>query len=144
MRRTLSGGANRRPQVLWDAEDRHRQWSWTAVIGLVAAAALGAGGVPPIPLHPPWHYVGVMDPACGGTRAMVAAARGRLALSWRYNPAAALLLGGAVAVVARHLLGAVSGRWLTLRLQRKWVVAGLVVGLALLAVNQQSHAALLR
>ena len=75
---------------------------------------------------------------------MVAAVRGKFALSWRYNPASLVLLFGAAAVVTRYLIGRISGRWLTVQLPGRWVVAALVIAGVWLELNQQAHAAFLR
>jgi hypothetical protein len=52
---------------------RRDDWHWltlAAPVGIAAAVALAAFGLPPIDLHSPLHYAGVMDPLCGMTRAV--------------------------------------------------------------------------
>jgi hypothetical protein len=127
-----------------EAFDGHRRLLWPAVAGLVGAATLALIGLPPVDLHGPLHRLGVMDPLCGGTRAMRAAAEGHLVTAWRYNPLSVVLFGGALIVVARVALGAASGRWLNVRLApRRLVVAVGIVVVGVLEVNQQLHASLL-
>lgn len=130
--------------VWWDDRDRHRGLTRLAAAGLVLGGTLAVIGLPPLPLHLPTHYLGIMGPLCGMTRATVAVLRADVALGWRYNPGSLVLVAGALAVLVRALAGYVSGRWLTahLRVSRGgWCV--IVGALAALTVNQQVHAALL-
>ena len=119
-----------------------------APIGLLLAAGLALVGLPPFDLHGPLHLFGIMDPLCGGTRAVRLAAMGRWAESWRYNPAGAPLVVGAGVLVLRASAGWATGRWVTVTVrwtrQRRWAVwALLALALVVLEINQQEHAALL-
>jgi hypothetical protein len=111
-----------------------------AVVGLLVAAMVAVLGVPPVSIHMPLHFVGVMDPFCGMTRGSVATMRGDLAEAWWYNPASPLVILGGLVVVARWVLGRVTGRWIEARVRvTPWSMT--VVGLLMLAleVNQQLH-----
>jgi len=68
----------------------HNRWEWlgrVALVGLAAGAVLAIAGLPPVDVHGPLHYVGIMDPLCGGTRGLRLMMRGHLASAWRDNPA---------------------------------------------------------
>lgn len=126
-------------------------WSaltWAAVAGLSAAALMAVAGLPPVDLHGVAHRFGVMDPLCGGTRAVRLAARGQWADSWTYNPIGIPLVLGATVILARGALGWATGRWVTLHVtlsarQRRGLKVLAAVGVVALGVNQQAHAALL-
>jgi hypothetical protein len=135
-----------------DREDRHRAVTLLAtalaLVGLALAAAMALVGLPPIDLHGPLHHVGIMDPLCGGTRAARLTAQGRLAQAWAYNPLGILAVLGAVAVVLRTAVGAVTGRWLNLhgkptRQQARILLVLLVIGTVALEIRQQLRADLL-
>lgn len=127
-----------------DRQDAHRRMTGLAVAGLALGAAMAVLGLPPLDLHGPLHYVGVMDPFCGGTRSVRLAMRGEWTASWRYNPLGLVLVAGAVLTLARSGLGVVTGRWLTLEVRRRRLVLGVVLaGLALLWLRQQLSADLL-
>jgi hypothetical protein len=101
-------------------------------------------GLPPVDLHGPLHYVGIMDPLCGGTRGVRAAMQGRLGLAWRYNPLAIPLVVGAGLVLVRQVCGLVTGYWLNVHLvHRRPVMIGAAVLAVVLEINQQAHASLL-
>jgi hypothetical protein len=115
-----------------------------ALVGLGVAAALGVLGLPPVDVHGPWHYVGVMDPLCGGTRSLEAMARGRIGRAWAFNPLSVVLFFGAFAALARYGVGRVTRCWVTVRLPRGahlWAWASALT--VALEANQQLHAALL-
>ena len=129
----------------WERADRHRALAPLAAGGLLAAAGLARVGLPPVDLHGPLQYLGVMDPLCGITRGTVAVLRGQLGRAWAYNPASPLVVVGAVLAVGRWLVGRLTGRWLDATIRPTpitWAVAAVVV-LALWA-HQQAHAGLLR
>jgi len=101
-------------------------------------------GLPPADIHGPFHYVGIMDPLCGMTRAFRLLARGQLGRAVTYNPASPLLAVVLVGVVIRAAIGKTSGRWLDVTVVRSrgmYLVIGL--GIAALWINQQIHAGLL-
>lgn len=130
--------------VTWDAADRHRGLTRFALAGLVVGAAMAVFGMPPFDSHGVLYQLGVMSPICGGTRSVYFAMRGDLASSWRYNPVGIPLVLGAVLLLARHVLGRATGRWLTVRFPaRRLAIAVLAVLLVLLEVNQQLHASFL-
>ena len=131
--------------VGWSRVDRRPGLVQAAVGGLLVAAVLAVTGPPPVDLHNPLHrWYGIMDPACGMTRGVIAVMRGRLGQAWAYNPASLLVVPGALAVLVRAAAGRLAGRWLDVRFRPTrlfWLLATAV--LLLLWVNQQRHAALL-
>jgi hypothetical protein len=132
------------PHVSWD--DRDRGWSLTlvAMIGLGVGVVLGAFGMPPIDLHTPPHQLGIMDPLCGGTRAVRYTLLGRWHDAWRYNPLSPVLVVGAALALVRHMMGTLTGRWLTISIPRRLIVVVALLVLVPLEVNQQLHASLLQ
>ena len=54
-----------------------------------------------------------MDPLCGATRGVRLTLRGDQVGAWRHNPAAPVLVAGALLVVLRWIAGPATGRWLT-------------------------------
>jgi hypothetical protein len=127
-----------------DGADGHRVLTWLAPLGVVAGASLAVLGLPAADLHGPLHYLGLMDPLCGATRGVRLAFLGDLAGAWRYNPAAIPLAVGAVFMLARGLLGWVTGRWINAEL--RWTPTTrtlLVILIVALWVNQQANAPLL-
>jgi hypothetical protein len=125
-------------------EDRHRMLAPLAAGGLLTAGMLAVVGLPPVDLHGPLHYLGIMDPLCGMTRGTVAVLRGQLELAWAYNPASPLLVAGATLTLVRWVAGRMTGRWLEVRVHPSRVAwaAGAIAVLVLWS-NQQAHAALL-
>src|SRR5437016_12090407 len=103
--------------VTWSPLDRCPALMPLALVGLAVAVGIAVGR-PPFDLHPPLHRLGVMDPACGLTRGVVAAVRGHLREAWAYNPASPAVVAGAVAVLGRHVAGRLSGAWLTIAIPR--------------------------
>ncbi|MQA03900.1 MAG: DUF2752 domain-containing protein [Streptosporangiales bacterium] len=133
-------------RLRWEQVDRHRRLVYVALGGLVLGGAMAVFGLPPIDMHGPLHrFFGIMDPLCGGTRGVRYAMRGEWGLAWAYNPVSIPLVVGAIALVARHAVGKLSGRWLNVRLALpRWVLILLIVlPLVVLEINQQLHAALL-
>ncbi|UGY91002.1 DUF2752 domain-containing protein [Streptomyces gobiensis] len=132
-------------RLVWEARDRHPWAGPLAAAGIAAGAVMAVFGLPPVDLHGPLHYVGVMGPLCGGTRGVHAVMLGHLDEAWRYNPLSPVLVAGAAGAVVREVVGRVSGRWLNLRVTRRRIA--IVIGLLLvvaLTVNQQAHADRLR
>jgi hypothetical protein len=105
--------------------------------------ALVVSGVPHADIHGLLHYVGVMDPFCGGTRSMYLTLHGHLREAVRYNPAGPLLALAAVAMLVRAASGRSTGYWVSVRMPRMVWIPLLVVAVSALEINQQLHAALL-
>nr|WP_258404881.1 DUF2752 domain-containing protein [Streptomyces sp. F2] len=132
-------------RMVREGHDRHRWAGPLAAVGLVSGGLLAVLGLPPVDLHGPPHYAGVMDPLCGATRGVHAAMLGDFGGAWRYNPLSLVLVLGAAGLLLREAAGRLRGRWLNFRVAHQWTAV--VVGLALLAAleaNQQAHADLLR
>lgn len=110
---------------------------------MISVALFGMVGLPAVDLHGPLHYLGIMDPFCGATRAMYLSVHGRLGEALTYNPGAPILLAAAGVVLIRAAVGVVCHRWLSVRISHRFSVVTLVVALVILEINQQSHAALL-
>ena len=131
-------------RLAWDERDVHSGWILVVGASAVLAAALAVFGLPPVPIHSPLHFVGIMDPLCGMTRATRLFARGDPSDAWRYNPGSFLLAAAAGAIVTRALGGWATGRWARLVVDGRTLLIAGVVLLVLLEVNQQVHASLLR
>lgn len=119
-----------------------------AVVGTTVAVGLAVFGLPSIDLHGPLHFVGIMDPLCGGTRAIRLATQGRWAQSWQYNPVGIPVLVGLVALVLRAAVGLVTHRWYTVRVswtrRRAWIALAVLLAVTIaLEARQQSIATLL-
>ncbi|MDT0300843.1 DUF2752 domain-containing protein [Streptomonospora wellingtoniae] len=128
-----------------ETHDGHRWVLYVAVGGLLAGAAMAVFGLPPVELHSPLHYMGVMMPTCGATRAVWAAMSGDLAMSLRYNPLGIVLVAGAFATLLRLAAGLVTGRWVNVRVV-SWPAAAVVATVLVIAleVNQQLNRDLLQ
>ena len=140
------GDGTARPslRLRWEAHDRHGAITFFAIVGVLGAVAMALFGLPPADIHGPLHYIGIMDPLCGMTRAFRLLARGQLDRAVTYNPASPLLAVVLVGVVIRAAIGKTSGRWLDITVVRSrgmYLVIGL--GIAALWINQQIHAGLL-
>ncbi len=128
--------------LAWTTQNVYRNALVFVVVGTALAVLLAVVGLPPVSIHGPQHFVGVMDPLCGMTRAVRALARGELGVAWAYNPASFVLGLAAVGVVVASVVGWVVGRWPTIRLVRPDLARAVALVLvAVLWVNQQSHAA---
>lgn len=135
-------------RVSLEAKDRWATWTRLAFTGVAAALTMALIGLPPVDLHGPLHQLGIMDPLCGGTRAVRLAAMGDWSKSWRYNPVGVPLAVGGAGLVLRAAVGSLTGRWVEIhvRLTPVWrrarwlVMAALIVALE---VDQQLHATLL-
>jgi hypothetical protein len=129
----------------WEDRDAHRWAAPLALFGGVAGAAMAVFGLPPVDLHGPLHFLGVMDPLCGMTRATRLLFLGHLVRAVRYNPGAPVLVAGAMAALLRAAWGRAVGRWCTVRLARRgWAGVVWVVLAGAWEANQQAHAAMLR
>ncbi|WP_084098469.1 DUF2752 domain-containing protein [Amycolatopsis japonica] len=126
--------------------DRHRGLTIAAVVFLAGAVMLRMVGVPTVDLHGPLHYLGIMDPLCGGTRATFLLLTGEATAAARYNPLVFPLAAAVLCMLVRSGVGMIAGRWLEIRLPRRWrrgAVAILIIGVAALSVRQQWNAELL-
>ena len=126
------------------ARDGMRAWTVGSLVVAAAAAVFAVVGAPRVPVMWPLYRLGIVLPGCGLTRGVVALADGDVAGAWRWNPASPLVALGVAAGVVRAGAGSATGRWLTVRIaSRWWMVASGVAAVALLWVNQWSHAELL-
>jgi hypothetical protein len=132
-----------RPAVLVRRHDAHPLWTRIALCGLLVALLLAVLGVPHLDIHGPLHYLGVMDPFCGGTRSVYLTLHGHLRDAVRYNPAGPILVVAAVALVLRAAIGWSSRRWVDVHLPPRLLIPVAAVTLVALELNQQLHAALL-
>lgn len=132
-------------RVRSDLHDVHPNLVKIVAFGSLGAVALAVFGLPPISVHGPLHFLGVMDPLCGMTRAVRFMARGDVADAWRYNPASFVLAAAALVVALRWVRGRMTGRWWTIEIiSRARVYAILAVPAAALWMNQQLNVSLLR
>lgn len=82
-----------------------------------------------------------MDPLCGMTRAVRAAARGDVRGAYGYNPGVFVLAAFASVALVRLLVGKTTSRWLEIRIVRpRFLRAVTAVAVMALWVNQQLHA----
>jgi hypothetical protein len=127
--------------------DRHPWWTTVALVTAAMIVALAVVGLPPVDLHGPLHFLGIMDPLCGGTRSVYLTTHGHLAAAIRYNPAAPLVPVVTVALLARAFVGRVFGWWITPSRPRRavvvWCAVIAVITLVALETNQQLHSELL-
>ncbi|MGH9267688.1 MAG: DUF2752 domain-containing protein, partial [Acidimicrobiales bacterium] len=64
----MSSAPHARPRaaaVRWTSRDTQPAVTYLSLAGIAAAALLAALGMPPISIHGPLHFVGIMDPLCG-------------------------------------------------------------------------------
>jgi hypothetical protein len=141
--RSAAGRPLRSALTVARRRDENPVWTRIALGGLVIALLLAVFGLPPVDLHGPLHYLGVMDPLCGGTRSVYLTLHGHLREALRYNPAGPLLIVAALAVLIRAAAGRLTGYWVRVHPPRGLVIAVAVVALVALEVNQQLHVALL-
>ena len=134
-----------RSRVWLSGDDAHARLLRFALAGAAIAAGLRIFGLPPVPIHGPYHWFGLMSPSCGLTRATRFLALGDLHDAWRFNPAVFVLAAADGLVLGRHALGRVTRRWVNVTLAHpRLVYTTLAVPLAVLWSNQQLHAALLK
>lgn len=135
-------------RIAVDSRDRYR-WITLASLGLLATAGgMAVLGLPPIDLHGPNHWFGIMDPLCGGTRAARYTALGQWGLAWKYNPLGIVTVVAVGLLVLRAGFGVLTRRWVALDItwtkRGRWTV-GVHVALLLIAleIRQQGRADLL-
>jgi hypothetical protein len=138
---TLRAPPRERFWLCWAGEDRFPKLTTLLIVGTLGAAALALFGLPPVDIHEPTHYLGIMGPSCGMTRTVRWLAHGDLLRAWQFNPAVFLLAAAAVLVGARAVFGRVTGGWIEVRVRGRVVTAVVVTALAVLWLNQQLHAA---
>lgn len=135
----------RRASVEFADHDRYRWAAPLAVAGGGVALAMAVFGLPPVDFHGPLHYLGMMGPVCGMTRAVRHFARLELSTAMRYNPAVPLVALSGAGVVCRWVYGRITGRWAEIRVH--WtpsLVVLVTIAVVALAVRQQAHVDLLR
>ena len=128
----------------WERNDRHPTITRLALFGIPLTVLLAVLGLPPIDIHGPLHYLGIMGPTCGLTRGVMWTVRGDLARAWQFNPASLLVVLTLIGLTIRAVFGRTTGRWLTLHLRRRpwlWRIPALLA--ILLAVRQQDNIDLL-
>jgi hypothetical protein len=131
--------------LYWVATDRHRKWLRLAVLGIVGAFALALFGLPPVSVHEPTHFLGIMGPSCGMTRAVRLLAQGDLWGAWRYNPGSFVLAAAAGLLLIRGLVGITTTRWLDIAFHRPRLVwATFLIPFVALWINQQAHVSFIR
>jgi hypothetical protein len=123
--------------------DRYPWWTTVALATAAIIVVLAVVGLPPVDLHGPLHYFGIMDPLCGGTRSVYLTTHGHLVGAIRYNPAAPLVPLVTLTLLARAVVGRVFGWWITPSRPRRAVVVCAVAAIVALEINQQLHAELL-
>lgn len=136
----------RKSSVGWSDHDRMPSFTHAAVFLFIGAITLGLVGVPPIDLHGLLHYVGIMDPFCGGTRAMYLLTTGDVAGAAHYNPIVSPLAASVVLLLARAAIGWTTRRWIDMTLTRtgrRLLLAALLLGVVALGVRQQLYADML-
>lgn len=127
-----------------ERHDRHPAFTRPAVIGIPLTVLVAILGLPPIDIHGPLHYLGIMGPTCGLTRGVMWAVRGDLARAWQFNPASLLVVLTLIGLTIRAALGRTTGQWLTLHLRWRpwlWLIPALLT--VFLAIRQQNNIDLL-
>jgi hypothetical protein len=72
----------------------------SATVVALGAIALRILGVPSVDIHGPLHYLGIMDPLCGGTRATFLLLASDPVGAARYNPVVFPVAAAVLAVLA--------------------------------------------
>lgn len=131
-------------RVTWTGRD-HQPWLTFCGVAIAAASLwLGIFGVPRVDLHAPPHYLGVMDPLCGMTRALHAFVTGDLQRAWRYNPGVFVVAVAAALLLLRAAVGVTTKRWVSAGfLSSKWTRLTIALFVVSLWINQQLNAPLL-
>lgn len=128
----------------WEGHDRHPTTTHLALVGIPLVVVLAIVGLPPIDIHGPLHYLGIMGPTCGMTRGVMWTARGDLAQAWQFNPASLLVIPTMVGLSVRITYGQVTSRWLNLHIRwRPWLWIIPTVLILMLTIRQQLNVDLL-
>lgn len=133
-------------RLIMVASDGRRLLTFTASALAGTGLVQRATGLPTADIHGPLHYLGVMDPLCGGTRAAYLLFSGRFGTAALYNPMVFPLFAGIAVLVVRAGFGMATGRWFDVVLSpqgRRVLAVIMVVGVLALEVRQQLHAQLL-
>lgn len=131
-----------------ETRDRYR-WVSLAATGLLGVAgAVALFGLPPIDLHGPLHWYGIMDPLCGGTRAARYTALGQWGEAWRYNPLGIVTVLLVALLLVRDAVGVTTRRWASVHVtwtrRARWIAIMVAIALiVLLEIRQQGRAELL-
>lgn len=130
--------------VRWEGHDRHPTTTRLALVGIPLVVLLAIVGLPPVDIHGPLHYLGIMGPTCGMTRGVMWAARGDFVRAWYFNPASLLVIPTMVLLSVRMAYGRIAGRWLNLHIRwHPWLWIITTVLILLLTIRQQLHVDLL-
>jgi len=128
----------------WEVHDRHPSTSRLALVGIPLVVLLAIVGLPPVDIHGPLHYLGIMGPTCGMTRGVMWTARGDLARAWQFNPASLLVIPTMVGLTLRITYSRITGRWLNFHIRwRPWLWIIPTVLILLLSIRQQLNVDLL-
>jgi hypothetical protein len=140
-------GANRqRGGALLRVEpvDRYPWWTRLALAGAATIALLAVAGLRRIDLHGPLHWLGIMDPLCGGTRAVYLTMHGHPADAVHYNPAAPFVPVATLVLLVRAVVGRLYGCWITPAMPHRAVLAcSAAIAMIALEIHQQLNAELL-
>lgn len=132
------------PAFRWEGHDRYPTTTRLALLGIPLTVLLVVLGLPPIDIHGPLHYLGIMGPTCGMTRGVMWAARGDLARAWQFNPASLFVLPTLLIITGRAVYGRLTNRWLSLHIRwRPWLWLIPAALILLLSVRQQLNIELL-
>ncbi|MGH8948391.1 MAG: DUF2752 domain-containing protein, partial [Acidimicrobiia bacterium] len=136
-----TAGTNNQLQTValrWEHHDRHPTTTRLVLIGIPLVVILAIVGLPPVDIHGPLHYLGIMGPTCGMTRGVMWTARGDLTRAWQFNPASVIVLPTMAVLTARVIYGRISGRWLNLQVRWRpwlWIIPAIII--VLLSIRQQ-------
>lgn len=140
----VSTTATRRARLPRLVRREPRTAPWLAA-GAVAVLLLGklfsVFGLPPVSTMGPMYSIGMVSPTCGLTRSVTAIMSGQFGLAWRFNPGGFLVVAVLAGLLARWVVGRVTGRWASIVVE-DWRVAGAFIALLtiVLWVNQQMNA----
>lgn len=122
----------------WEAHDRHPTTTRLTLIGIPLVTLLALVGLPPVDIHGPLHYLGIMGPTCGMTRGVMWTARWDLARAGQFNPASLLVVPTLIGLTGRAVYARLANRWLNLHIRWRpwlWVIPALLI--LILTIHQQ-------